>query len=719
MKKQIYYELKKLLHNYRFTGCVLFLWGIGIFSLFAEIYIPSEDGYSLKEVSAFYDSISDMNAEEQIQYLEDEIEYSLKIWIQRIINSGNPGDKSGFYISNESISELEETGTAGSDLTDLEKLSEEKLWSKRMMLQQIYDQLLETRSYPEYLQEIKTQADKDIPAFLLGENGIFYKENAYKTARAYEKLTGSEARVCFLDAVGRMLDGYLFGIPLFLSVLILSLRCFHIDEIDGRVFLLRTTIKGRRYLGLVKWLAVMITNTLILVVYIIAGLCIVLPVTPFANFGVPVQSIPGYMKSPFALTVYQYILLYLICKWFTIIAVSSLVFLFSSVCKKMIYTGLSVLIAGLIEYGLWIWIDNQSIYLFWKQFNIFSVINTSQYFSSYLNLNLWNKPVNSLIVGALFIVLAAGFSFIYGNYKYATRKISSGGRGKIINLNVLKKDKQAVRGSVFFYETYKLFVIHKGFVFLLLLVVIQGAIFQRMYIYNGEEEYYYHMYSEQLAGDLSDEKAEYLQDEEKQMENRQEQLSRYYEMYERQEIAYGELLRYEGILEISESRKSAFMRAKEQYETLETIRERGYDVDYVYLTGWNWLLGSGAARMILMNFVKMLLTLAFPLWSYQKYEKENRTLALIHSSLHYSKFRIARAAAAGLLACIDAVLSIVPFVVFIFYKYGFQGWNAPFNSLVTGNLLKYPASIGFCFLAVQFAQLLCAVFGAICYVKCE
>lgn len=675
MKRQLQYEIRKIFYNKRFLLFLLILGMISILEIGRVIYLPNEDGFSLYDISSVYQMIPEESPSKQLQWLESQLQ--------------------------DSMEQLD--------------WSDEQVRSKIKIYQQLYSQADSIISYGDYLQQIEEQAGKILRSSSLGYFTAFMERNAQKTATIYAGLSDVVPQFCFLDAVAKVLDDFEMDGLLLVMVFIISLCCFHIDEADGREFLLKTTIGGRKYLSVIKYLTVILSGSVVLMVNMFIRLFSVLLITPRKAWFAPIQSMPGYLESPWKLCVWQYIVFYIVCKWIALLLMESLIFLFAALWKNQIYTGLGVLITAFIQFSLWKQIDAHSVYLFWKQFNFFSIVNVPQYFSTYLNIDMYNYPVNNIMIGVLFCILTIGICFIIGKINWKRGQIST---AKYTYLSKKRRKKTVLRRGIVFYEFHKLWIINKGLIFLLVFIVVQYLILQGSMIYSDESTYFYRMYSEKLLGELSSEKEDILKSEEKKMEENENTLASYRVQYETGEITYMEMMRYEELFGTNEAKTNAFYRVKTQYEMLKNIQEQGYQVQYVDLTPWNYFFGENAVWVVLEHLMQSLAVLIFPLWSYSHYERRNHMESLIFTSGSYLKVRRAKIHTISIFACINAMISIIPFSVYVFCKYGWSGWNAPCLSLLLEHRWNPPLTIGLIFLIFQLLQILLVIGLADIFLVC-
>ena len=102
-----------------------------------------------------------------------------------------------------------------------------------------------------------------------------------------------------------------------------------------------------------------------------------------------IQSLDGYMASPFAISINTYFYLFLLCKWIAVTAVSSVFFLFCICCRNQVYSILCIVTAFTGEALLWLSIEDYSWLSPIRQLNLAAIMDTSHYFNDYINFNFF------------------------------------------------------------------------------------------------------------------------------------------------------------------------------------------------------------------------------------------------------------------------------------------------------------------------------------------
>lgn len=127
--------------------------------------------------------------------------------------------------------------------------------------------------------------------------------------------------------------------------------------------------------------------------------------------------------------------------------------------------------------------------------------------------------------------------------------------------------------------------------------------------YISQTEYFYRLYSENLIGELSKEKEQYLVQEETYIASYTERIDEYYPRYEEGEISEELLNYYIESSNISNERKAAFEKVQTQYQELMEKEAEGISVVYLNESRWERLTNEKGVQR--MYSFQLLLTIFF------------------------------------------------------------------------------------------------------------
>ncbi len=133
---------------------------------------------------------------------------------------------------------------------------------------------------------------------------------------------------------------------LFLTVIALLIRLMLQERAEGLLHLIKPTKKWQGAVDRGQVSDISYCGVFLLVVlfygtnYLVAGAMDLL-----GRGDAAIQSLDGYMASPFAISINTYFYLFLLCKWIAVTAVSSVFFLFCICCRNQVYSILCIVTA--------------------------------------------------------------------------------------------------------------------------------------------------------------------------------------------------------------------------------------------------------------------------------------------------------------------------------------------------------------------------------------
>ena len=230
--------------------------------------------------------------------------------------------------------------------------------------------------------------------------------------------------------------------------------------------------------------------------------------------------------------------------------------------------------------------------------------------------------------------------------------------------------------SLFIGEAYKLLIDGKGFFilvgFFVLLAVTHKPVWEEYYI---STDYYYEAYIEKLEGAVTEEKENYLKEE-------QQRFEQLLISFENGEIS-------DEIYEYKMKGYEAFRRLID--EKLPYLQETGGY--FIHETGYRILTGDGIFQYKDIQMAFLASAVLLYIFSYQygiEYQSEMDVL-LRTCYLGRGRTVLAKAGLGALITTIIYCVTYLPLYIDVFQKYGLEGLNAPANSL--NNLAKIPVGI--------------------------
>ncbi len=637
MRKLIYYEFIKLNKKKLFliflVGCLF----VNSLASVCMIYRVNDDGYSMMELSTVYQGYERKNLN------SDDLEQEI---LMRQENGIDESNRKEFR-----------------------------------MLEYIYSRCAELEEYPEYLNMISEQAEKRMKSSLFSTVDTYTCKNLSKTVKVYERLQDSPVCADFDGGILLIVENIITDVLLLIMLLLIIMQIF-LSEREQGTWEMNKCMK----LGHFEWaMAKLITSFCYSIVIVLmlygTNFFVVLLSVGFGDVSRAIQSVEGYISSPFSITVIQYLLLFLLVKIVVTIALSCGFCTICMIVKNSVLAGaLGVVIYGTevaftcVKSETWCW-------KMLKEFNIATLNNVKGYFLDYYNMNLLSYPVSHVVCGVILMLILV-FSgclltlWMMENEQAVKRK------GKILSCCLKRRIKSRKKHNLFFFEWYKIYVIHKGWIILLLFLCVQVVVFTNRLWFIDVNEYYYREYSDKLEGVLLEKQEKFMQSEIQKFVSIDEKEQQIEEKYENGEIDWAKREYYLEKLEGDSRRENAFQRVKKQYEELKLCQKEGIDVEYIYRTPWELLFGKEGTVRALVYMSEIFFALILLISPCGAMEKEGmelliKTTAIGQKTVLQHKKYICVGTAAILGICV-----YLPEIIGVYGTFGIRNWSAPVSSLL-------------------------------------
>ena len=490
----------------------------------------------------------------------------------------------------------------------------------------------EKLSHEVFLSHVEEQAES-MKNTSLFQDSYFNRKSIEKTQDVYSRLYGIETEKDYPSGLKYVVDYRLTDIFLLLAAAAMIFRLMLYEREAGLFALIKPTVKGRGKLISAKYLTMAEGLFLMTVLFYGTNYYIAYYGKLLGAENASIQSLDGYIASPFIISAGEYTVLFFLCKWLGVIAVSSVIFLLCVCCRNQVYTVLSAVIIMGTEGILKLLTEDYSWLSFLRQFNLVSVMDVSSYFKDYINFNFFGVPVSSVTAAVLTVFFSCMCSLLLSKRLFeseASAEVRANRlcwRGRLPLSFPVKISSSLFRG-----ECRKLFFMRKGLFLLLILIVVQTVSYRESPYYMDKAESCYHQYSMSLQGKPSMEKTEIIEKEEKRFEAQAKELEKQYARYDKGEISSAVLQYYEEELTPSPMELAGFDKAKKQYFIVKDILSECEDAVYLYQTGWEKLLGSECKNDEILDFMKLFLVLLLAFSGMGTVEKTTSAELLIQSS---------------------------------------------------------------------------------------
>ncbi|MGM9973613.1 MAG: hypothetical protein ACI33K_06205 [Clostridiaceae bacterium] len=391
------------------------------------------------------------------------------------------------------------------ELTD--SYTYEECFAVSEAIRTLMEQLQFMITYPDILDNIKSQADQMTTVSIFADKDSFSYKNIQKTVEDYAALENAELTLGSDLAVNSFFQDDITDY-LILIMLILITLTFIEERKKGLWSLIHQGAAGRLPLGL--WRTAIILFSSIIACCLLYGSKLL---AAFILYGGSedlyrlVQSMPIFKEFWIPMSITQLLWLYLAVKILGTFLIGMCLWLLVS-CAS--YFNVAIASLGIflgVEYSLYSLIRDSSILVLFKYVNIFGYLEQKQFFQHYMNLNLLKIPVQSgvlmLTLTPVLLIIFISAALIITSRKYPISSPSFFARA----LDSLRRKISArlKTGRIFINELYKSLVIQKGLILLAILLVVIVKTYYPGHIQLDNQEMFFESYMKIMNGPLNNE----------------------------------------------------------------------------------------------------------------------------------------------------------------------------------------------------------------------
>lgn len=675
MGRLIGYECLKIIKKKTLLAAIFLMALLNCLVTYNQVYSKNDSLYSLADVADIYSEIANMDSNDaKLNYLAD-------------------------CMSGDYFDEIPVQATI----------------SRVNAMQQVYDEIEALNGYSDFLKKIENNAVNMSDSFFFTDPNSFSYKNLGKTPEAYQHLKGIEPKADFSGGVKIITDTHTADIFLLIGMLAVVLSLTVSERENGNLSLIKPTKYGYFHTIAAKAVNVFTFSGIFILLFYAGNIAVVLNTVGLGDVNRAIQSVSGYMASPYLLSIKQYIAVFLGIKFVGISAVMSIFFLLCQLCRNTIYSCVSGIALFLLELVAYIKISVDSYVSFFKEFNIAALCDTSHYFDNYVNLNLFDFPVNTTWMGFIVAVLSVVAGLFFGIYIFIHEN-STAARSNFIKKKLRQRGRKrkCVHVNLLSFEAYKILICQKALFILIVLVFVQLLSIRNINYFIDKEEYYYQSYCAYLSGELTDEKADYLQAEKIKIDDTQSIIDTLNEQYENGDISYSTLQMELYSLHVDESKISAFHRAYDQYVQLVELSKDGQNVSFVYQTPWEKLITNFALIYDWISVLFLFFALILALSSSASVEKETDMDKII--TVSPKGFKVVETRKLTVLAAfafLSAIVVFLPRIVVVINTYGLPNLSASVQSIATLSSFPFGMTLLEFFVLLQLGRLAISIIVSI------
>ena len=551
----------------------------------------------------------------------------------------------------------------------------------------IYEQLLSqyraVKENADYIDELRTRADGMLSVSIFQDRDSFAYRNIRKTASDFEHLKNVPLEPGL--ETGIVTSATFAASDLFLALLILMTGyCLFFSEKENNLInLIAASKHGRAHTAFAKLAAMAVAVAfLVLALY---GTTIVMANLLYGtdSLSIHVRSMPFFKYSNLNITVLDYYLLFLACKY-----LAGVLSAFAIACLYIVMDQPGKVYLSVVAWIGFSWlayayIHPSSMLNLVKYVNIVAFMHTGSLLGEYRNINFFGFPVNAVPLFAAACATGILLFALFAVYSFASRRPIGAGNRRPFFGTILRRTAKNRRmsGGLLAHEMFKSGYAAKGYlVFLLALVVGVSGIRFEEFRFNFEEAAY-NEYLSVLSGPLNEENIRRIQQEKTRFDTMPDRSRENWLAYNSGEISIAEYNEREAEIKLLMLKQKAFNRVYEQYNHLMDLKHaKGIDGSFINEISSDYLFNNKTRDLANgLIFTVLLIAALSPLFPV---EYRSGMIAVARAARHgRMKWFAAKHAVGFMYATAMFVMMHAPQYINLVKDYNPIEWNAPVQSI--------------------------------------
>lgn len=507
------YEIYKIVKKRLFVACLLLFFVLNAFGL---LYMQSNDlqtdviHKNITEYESIISDISKLSSEQQYEKLNGmlkttEIALELDKYADKEDVESIESIRQKFIIQNPNEYELAQ------ELN----LSRNALLDRHTYLENLVSQIEYIINYGNFIGNMNKRAEQQLKFSVFAEEGSFSYNNIQKTTSDFENLNSIQLETGNNTAVENATTFVLTDLLVFALVFLMCIYIFTFERDKGLYGLIRTSKNGRMPLIISKLTVLVFFTILISVVYYSSNIAVCGLYSGFGDMTRNIQSSELFMNCNLNLQIRQYLVLWCLSKIITMCVLALLIALIFVVLKNTAMIFVVTASAIFAEGIMYLVIGSNSPFNQLKYINFFYFLSGNNIFGNYLNINLFSQPVNITVIYAIamIVIVILSVNIICSSFVKSTQL--SRKNVFVPMLEKLRGKFGKIQGSVSIFrgECYKHY---KGSMAIFVIVLLVFTAYYNLnddisIVYTSTQESAYSTYMEELEGELTQEKEDFLQ----------------------------------------------------------------------------------------------------------------------------------------------------------------------------------------------------------------
>lgn len=359
--------------------------------------------------------------------------------------------------------------------------------------------------YSDMLQEIQDKASSISTISIFTQQDSFSLENIQKTADDFKDMKDTPITYQLQKGI-QDATSFVFTDFCIIFIVFAIAMSMILDEKSKRLFsIIRPCKKGTWPVIFSKCIVLSLSMAMITIIFQTSNFCYMNYICNFGNLQASIVSMADHIRSTLQISIETYLVLFICIKWLAACFIGYIMLAITIFTRNKATCIATILTFLLIELTCYLYISDNNTFQIFKYVNVISFLRTDIFFQKYLNINIFQHAISLHYLSFLVLFIALFCSIVMNYIIYK--------RCKYMQLSELKLPfkftthyQPHISCSLWKHECYKLFIIQKGLIILILMVCLQSFIFQNKQIYVTSEEQLWTAYMHTLQGSPTDEK---------------------------------------------------------------------------------------------------------------------------------------------------------------------------------------------------------------------
>ncbi|MCR5608514.1 MAG: hypothetical protein K6G26_05575, partial [Lachnospiraceae bacterium] len=245
-----------------------------------------------------------------------------------------------------------------------------------------------------------------------------FKESQYatavinKTIEIYSNVHTGYFTFEFSDGINNMISFKFADIIIITVIIMFAYNITNCDYDNGFTKVICTTKNGVNNLASKKILSMIWITFKIFIFTYLPILIMSIVIWGFGDVFRTIQSLENYYRCTYCINVLEFIIIYFLAKLAVFVIISLLAMIIAEKLRNIYFTYAVVSIFSILEYVLYSYINNNSLFSILKYANCYALIFPEKVIYNLTLINLFSKPVDAVLVELIFVLTFLFIMFI-------------------------------------------------------------------------------------------------------------------------------------------------------------------------------------------------------------------------------------------------------------------------------------------------------------------